>query len=583
MATSKDLQSPMWEFFEKNGEGNKVKCSICQTELAYNGSTWSMVNHIRLKHPSEKLRTTGQQQTMLAFARCCDKAWGEKITNFIVEMVALDMQPLSIVEDVGFKRLVEYLEPGYSIPSRKTITTRVGKMYQDCGSKTKHQLLHTPHVELTTDCWTSLNTMSYMTVTCHFIDEAWEMQLCVLATQNMEESHTADYIEKELNTIVVEWMLESARVSACIHDNAANMIKANQACDWESVSCGAHTIELAINDGFKAVPCLERIVGACSKLVAHFHHSTKAMLALRVKQEQMAPPHHTVTQCSKTRWNSVYLMFARLLKQRWAVTAVLSDRSATKAGDARNLELRDDYWRIMEEMEPVLKLLDMATTMICGEEAVSLSVVYPMVCGLMNDHLQPTDGDRTVTTFVNTVRESLATRFLPWDIETASKPAIVAAVLNPRYKKLRFLSSNVKAAAKTHMEAIFEEEREKTGAEPDSPEQEDGEPNAKKPSDMPFLLGASYTEEESTESELERCFSLPASNLDVNPLAWWKAHEGEYPIMSNLARRFLCIPATSLLSERVFSAAGRLVTRLRSRLLPENVSMLIFLNQNLPR
>ena len=43
---------------------------------------------------------------------------------------------------------------------------------------------------------------------------------------------------------------------------------------------------------------------------------------------------------SKTRWNSVCDMFERLMEQRWAVTAVLSDRTVTKIQNARTLDER---------------------------------------------------------------------------------------------------------------------------------------------------------------------------------------------------------------------------------------------------
>jgi hypothetical protein len=215
---------------------------------------------------------------------------------------------MSVEEDEGFKKLISFLEPDYTMPCRKTVTSRVIKLYQDCSAKIKRLLDQIMYVALTTDCWTSLTTTSYVTVTCHYIDQEWQMQAHVLATQNMEESHTAENLQMEL--VVVEWKV-SGRVSACVHYNAANIVKANQACYWESVCCFAHMLQLAINDGFKAVQILECMIGACSKLVAHFHlhHSTTTTQALAVKQKQMSVKEHALIQCCKTRWNSMYGIF----------------------------------------------------------------------------------------------------------------------------------------------------------------------------------------------------------------------------------------------------------------------------------
>ena len=43
----------------------------------------------------------------------------KKITNWIAEMMALDSQPFSIVEDAGFLRLLANVCPRYVMPSRK--------------------------------------------------------------------------------------------------------------------------------------------------------------------------------------------------------------------------------------------------------------------------------------------------------------------------------------------------------------------------------------------------------------------------------------------------------------------------------
>ena len=48
-----------------------------------------------------------------------------------------------------------------------------------------------------------------------------------------------------------------------------------------------------------------------------------------------------------------------------------------------------------------------------------------------------------------------------------------------------------------------------------------------------------------------------------------------------VAKKFLIIPATSVPSERLFSAAGNVITAKRSCLSDETASMLITLNGNL--
>ena len=51
---------------------------------------------------------------------------------------------------------------------------------------------------------------------------------------------------------------------------------------------------------------------------------------------------------------------------------------------------------------------------------------------------------------------------------------------------------------------------------------------------------------------------------------------------SILARRTLCIPATSAPSERVFSVAGLTISKCRTSIQPQHASDLIFLHDSWP-
>jgi hAT family C-terminal dimerisation region len=62
----------------------------------------------------------------------------------------------------------------------------------------------------------------------------------------------------------------------------------------------------------------------------------------------------------------------------------------------------------------------------------------------------------------------------------------------------------------------------------------------------------------------------------ANPLIWWRNKQRQLPLMSNLARRTLCIPATSAPSERLFSLAGLTITKFSS----DTASAIVFLHDN---
>lgn len=71
-------------------------------------------------------------------------------------MICLDNQPFQLVENTGFKALMNYLEPRYTLPSRKTLSNfLIPQLYEDQVKIVRSILDKSDYISLTTVIWTS--------------------------------------------------------------------------------------------------------------------------------------------------------------------------------------------------------------------------------------------------------------------------------------------------------------------------------------------------------------------------------------------------------------------------------------------
>ncbi|KAG5848595.1 hypothetical protein ANANG_G00100150 [Anguilla anguilla] len=66
-------------------------------------------------------------------------------------------------------------------------------------------------------------------------------------------------------------------------------------------------------------------------------------------------------------------------------------------------------------------------------------------------------------------------------------------------------------------------------------------------------------------------FALPNLERKMCPLQFWQSEGHRFPHLQKLTLKYLCVPTTSVPSERIFSKSGELISKRRSRLKPKNV------------
>eukprot|EP00731_Ephydatia_muelleri_P029211 Em0020g855a len=128
------------------------------------------------------------------------------------------------------------------------------------------------------------------------------------------------------------------------------------------------------------------------------------------------------------------------------------------------------------------------------------------------------------------------------------------------------------------------------GLQADEEEDNDSESPAKKPAltseeaDFDLLFGQKKDSEaegqvqsddhlQHLQDELDRYLKEAEINFRKDdPLLWWRSHETYFPTIAKLARKYLCIPASTASSERLFSTAKNILQKKRWRpwrILPE--------------
>lgn len=514
----------------------------------------------------------------------------QKINDLIINMIIKDLQPLSIVEDRGFRELIGGLEPSYVIPSRFTFTNSfLPQKYQQKKEKLKNLISKADSVALTTDGWTAQHSqMSYICYTAHFITPEWNLHSCLLECGQYDESHTAQHLQLELFRIGEEWGI-SEKVFSVTTDNAANVKAGVRLTGWGHIGCFAHTLNLVVQSGLEISdikPLRKKVKG----IVEHFHRSTKANNKFLEIQKQMSNESSTPLKLKNdivTRWNSTYFMFERFLKVREPLVATL--------GILNNPVqcLSEEEWQLLKDICLILKPFEQLTIEMSAEKNVTLSKVIIIVKGLKSAivKFKQTITNPAASALIIHYEKEISERFLA--VETNNLMA-KCSMLDPRFKSKVFSSDQTFNLAKERLESdvarmISVERRHNPNTNTNDDNSADSE-SLMDQEEEENLIWADFDKICKSRKEID---PKAAAILEVrsylaedlisrkeNPLEWWKARAAIYPHLAKLAKQYLCIVATSVPSERIFSKAGQLISERRSRLKGKNVQIILFLNYN---
>ncbi|GES84135.1 zinc finger BED domain-containing protein RICESLEEPER 2-like [Rhizophagus clarus] len=297
--------------------------------------------------------------------------------------------------------------------------------------------------------------------------------------------------------------------------------------------------------------------GISNKIIALTTDNESAMLGLKSAGDSIAKARKLINTIKKsTRTSNSLQMFCELKKIKYLKLILDTEISLL-------------YVKRLKELEPALTLLaaDNELNTILLLESLEKATVYlsaslyptigeiRLVYSEIQSHLErfKNDNDFKQKEMTTSIFEKIDEYWAIMD-----KYSITSAILDPR-NKLSIFTDELEP--RQHIQNIYKIYKERSSSfRPLLQETRQIESNEFIPTDFSIT--------ESEKSELDRYLALP-NEEEIEPLLWWHAHANEFPIISDMARDFLSIQATSVALEQAFSVAGNTITKTRNRLHPE--------------
>ncbi|XP_075156806.1 E3 SUMO-protein ligase ZBED1-like [Haematobia irritans] len=485
-------------------------------------------------------------------------------------MIAKDLQPLSIVENEGFKKFASAMNPSYIIPSRYILTKKLlNSEYEIRVNTLKDVLSQVQSICITTDGWTSVANESYISLTAHFITPNWKMESGFLNCFQTVKSHTADNLKSDILDALIKWGIES-KVCCAVSDNAANITAAIKSAGWYNLPCFAHTLHLIVNDGLSE-PNINRILCIAKEMVVYFHRSTKASNKLKEMQGQMGKPVMKLINSTPTRWNSVLNMIERLVNNQEVLEATIAIlHNPVKMFSA-------DEWNILKELCIILKPFNEITVEMSAENYTTISKIIVLVRGLQSfiTKMKTKKNSAEISALLETFLKGISKRFHRVEY---NEIMAIPTYLDPRFKSKGFSDANAVKCVKDKISSMYIVQN---GSE------HSDIPSTKKNQENNNSIWEEFDQTTKVATRTSSCI-IELNNyshekiLDRknDPIEWWQKHESLYPGLASIAKKYLPIVATSVPSERVFSIAGQVISNRRNLLNSENVEKILFLHFN---
>lgn len=511
----------------------------------------------------------------------------------------------SLPEFKAFWKIVASRGSKLPPPNRQELAgNRLDSFFGKVSQHITKQLAEFSYLALSTDGWTGLSA-SFWSVTVFGLDDLFRPQVfrlgCIPIYAPVHDNLT---LAKKLQEQLLLFGVEPSKISAVMTDEGgASPLIASNFPSASEIRCVAHLMNTILKRAFKDIrvtyPFVSVALSTCEALAATANRSTLDRERLPSNQLESGEAPLTLKQSVDTRWTSILANLKSVAGAQQVIRDFCWGHDNANAAYAQTVRYKDaDFWALLDCLIVLLLHFEIAaieasreghiTAPFCVEAYLCLKHLMSapqledeLRSNLEARHLQ-VHIDRAVETALGCaqiIKRELKAKFVPFTpaellaFTLYPKNHVVVEATDPKFasskskiieKGLQLLSTKLEEAS-AKREATIEP------------------PTSIPPAANPYLALMRVGFVPAAQIKLPHVVELESFKVAVSQKmhqtlsVWWQTHQAHFPLIANLARRYLTFPASQVASEQDFSQMGLLATHLTQALLPEKATELGFL------
>lgn len=494
----------------------------------------------------------------------------------ILKLIVKEFYSFKLIENQEFVSFVNMLNSNYILPNYKFSSGELFlKTYQCKVQELKSALKEMKYIALTIDKWTSVDDENFIAVTAHYLNKDLTQKSAFLDCISFHEDSSVS-VPIFLQELVGNWRI-SDKIVAVVSENNPAIVEAIKECQWQHISCFAHTLNKII------VRCLANINVVLAKvrnIVDYFKRIPDAMAELQAFQNKLGITNAQLKKDTPSRWNSTFDMMTRFIKNK----CILKSRLVKDISE--ELSLND--WLIIEHAVKLLVVFNTITVEICSEKDVSLSKV-PYMIRFMVKHVTNIIENIPLPSAIKSMGKKLKEELLRQSKIIEENDIICQSVLlDPRLKRRGFPDNSFNTAYSSLLKSVISLKNEKMqeiwrkqSGKQESTEQEFFLDVWNEFRQSEIVPVKDFTPDATVE--IEAFLSEAYISMKENPMTYWgnETNQSKFPVLFELVKSKLCVPASSIPCKNIFSKAGNALLERRNLLPSKYLKETLFLHHNL--